>query len=375
MSPSGRPLAAAPLLLAIALWLAAGAAADAPRTAPAEGAAPGAELHRGVCWVGGRRPVTAADLRRLAEQHVGWISQTPFGWQRGLDSPDIVIAAQDRVWWGEGDRGLALTARLARDQGIRTLLKPHLWVTAPHGAWSGDIAMRDDASWRAWFRQYREFLLHYARLAAAEKMEALCIGTELERSVRVREADWRALISEVRALYPGKLTYAANWNREFEEVPFWDALDFIGIQAYFPLADGEAPGVEDLRRGWEPHLRAIERVQRAAGKPVLFTEIGYRSAPGAAARPWEWPERRGARAGAADLPTQARAYEAFFRTFWDRPWFAGAYFWKWYPDAADAGALAAVDFTPQNKPAQEVLAGWFGRDAARALHASPADPP
>jgi hypothetical protein len=322
--------------------------------------------------VAGREAVTAADLAELAAHHVDWIAQTPFGWQDGVDSPAIRMATAGKVWWGESDAGLEATARLARARGMRTLLKPHLWLRRPQpGQWLGDVAMASEEDWRRWFAEYRTFILHYAALAEREGMEALAVGTELHRAAVEREGDWRRLISEVRAVYRGRLTYCANWHREFEEVRFWDALDFIGIQAYFPLSERPRPEVADLERGWHAHLAAIERAARRWGKPIVFTEIGYKSTADGTARPWEWPQRSGAEgAPPADLETQARAYEAFFRVFWHRPWFAGAYFWKWYPKARGGEQGLLADFTPQGKPAAQVMARWYGQSAAAAA-ASP----
>ena len=99
------------------------------------------------------------------------------------------------------------------------------------------------------------------------------------------------------------------------------------------------------------------------GKPVLFTELGYRSTTRPAARPWEWPERSKSGwngATATDLEGQARCYQAFFRTFWHEPWFAGVYVWKWYPATARLREAANRGFTPQGKPAEQVLRHWFG---------------
>ena len=153
--------------------------------------------------------------------------------------------------------------------------------------------------------------------------------------------------------------YGANWHREFEEIPFWDTLDFIGIQAYFPLTKNKGPSVDELVKGWTSHLPAIERLQDQHQKPVLITEIGYHSAAEAAIKPWEWKTWDSAPADEAGYQTQANCYEAFFRTFWDKTWFAGVYFWKWYPDYRRMGARYARDYTPQGKPAGEVMRKWF----------------
>lgn len=317
--------------------------------------------HRGVSWVAGRTPVTEGDLRPLVDLHVSWIAQNPFGWQERHDSPRVVVATEGHVLWGESDAGLEATALLARRSGIKTLLKPHLWLTDNEdGEWLGSIAMKDEQDWQRWFADYRAFMLHYARLAERTGMEALCVGAELRGTVVRREADWRKLIAEVRSVYRGKLTYAANWYQEFEEVPFWDALDFIGIQAYFPLSEKNAPSLDELKAGWRPHLEAIERVQKRTGKPVLFTEIGYRSTPDAAIHPWEWPDRSPRPGNDDGLALQASCYEAFFETLWRKEWFAGAYMWKWYPGGGGGRMRGSGgDFTPQGKPAETVLARWY----------------
>lgn len=317
------------------------------------------EKHRGVSWVAGS-PITLENLQPLAGAGVNWIVQTPFGWQRNHRSARVVLATSGRILWGESDRGLAETARMARSLGIKTLLKPHLWLTrSEDGKWRGHIEMENEEDWRSWFHDYRVFILHYAELAEAQGMEGLCIGTELHQTAVKREADWRALIGEIRGIYHGRLTYAANWYREFEEVSFWDDLDWIGIQAYFPLADHNNPTLETLKAGWEPHLKAIENLGRRYGKPVIFTEIGYRSMENAAVEPWLWPGRGVSAADEGDLETQARCYRAFFESVWTREWLGGVYFWKWFPRISSRKALQQQGFTPQNKPAEQVLRQYF----------------
>jgi glyoxylase-like metal-dependent hydrolase (beta-lactamase superfamily II) len=316
---------------------------------------PKADRQRGVSWVAQPYEVVAADVDALIDAKVDWIVQTPFGWQTGIDTPEIELHTDGRIYWGERDAGLEETTRLARDRGIKTLLKPHLWIRRAEGKWRSDVAMNSEADWQRWFASYHAFILHYARLAERLGIEALCIGTELRRTVVERPDDWRRLIAEIRTVYAGELTYAANWYLEFQEVPFWDDLDYIGIQAYFPLSAEERPSLAALERGWQEHLPAIEEVQRRFDRPVLFTEIGYKSTPGTAAEPWTWPDRDAQLP--VDLELQADAYRAFFEVFWHRPWLAGVYFWKWYPRAPPPDN---ADFTPQGKPAERVMSGWYG---------------
>lgn len=320
------------------------------------------QKQRGVSWVAGPREVSAADFAPLVANHVNWIVQTPFGWQRDFNSTHVKLVTDGFVFWGERDVGLQTTTRIAKSLGIKTLLKPHIWLqNSSGGKWRGEISMDNETDWQMWFANYKRFILHYAELAQENGIEALAVGTELYTTAVTHEQEWRDLIAEVRKIYHGKLTYSANWYKEFEEIRFWDALDFIGIQGYFPLTEKEHPSLQDLKAGWQPHLQAIERVSRHFGKPVLFTEMGYRSSADTAIRPWEWPGRWVPQADAADLQTQATCYEAFFQTFWEREWCAGVYFWKWFPGLKTRALAAKRDFTPQNKPAEQVMAKWFGR--------------
>ena len=359
-----RPLALALALLALGGCGAAdvrrhGDGTAATRLEPGALAAEApAQRQRGVSWVASRRPIDESRFAPLVEANVEWIAQTPFGWQEHERSPEVRLVSSGRVHWGETDEGLEATTRLARRLGIATLLKPHVWIVRPgEGAWVGELGPGSDADWERWFASYRRFALHYAALAERLGVEAFCVGTELHRTVRERPDEWRRLIAEVRQVYSGRLTYAANWHREVEDVPFWDALDLIGVQGYFPLAASPLPTVAELDAGWRPHVATLEALARRHRKPILFTEVGYVSRPGAAAEPWLWPERRRESSGADGLEAQARAYEAFFRAFWHRPWVAGAFFWKWYPEPP---AGATEDYSPQGKPAERVLARWYG---------------
>ncbi|GAB3290065.1 glycoside hydrolase family 113 [Hymenobacter tenuis] len=316
---------------------------------------------RGVSWVAGDS-VSALDLEPLVRAHATWIAQTPFGWQAGAATPEIRMhtGTGNRGYWGESDQGLIMTSQRARQRGIRTLLKPHVWLRGGSGSWPGDIKMTSEADWQQWFASYSVFILHYAELAEQHQMEALCIGTELQHSV-AHEKEWRALISKIRSVYHGQLTYAANWNAEFEQVQFWDALDFIGIQGYFPLSTTTRPSKEALLTAWQGPLRRIKAIQKRFRKPVVFTEIGYKTTPDAAIEPWAWPDRT-AVLTAPDEATQAACYAAMFETFWHQPWFGGLFIWKWYPGLQpDGSARRHLDFTPQHKPAEQILTEWYSK--------------
>ena len=310
---------------------------------------------RGVCWEAAG-PIDAARLQPLEELGVNWISQTPFGFATAPDDPAIHLPASPRVLWGESDSGLAETARMARAAGICTLLKPHLWLRR---GWAGDIRMRSEDDWQRWFRAYEIFILHYAALAEREGMDGLAIGTEL-CAASPRTADWRRLIARVRETYHGPLTYCANWH-EAETVEFWDALDFVGVQAYYPLPAGERPTVAAIRAAWAPIVIRLEKLHLRTGRRVVFTEVGYKSLADSLSEPWRWDLD-----GTTDLALQRDAYQALFESMWEHPWFGGLFVWKWHSrlgDAAPASGRFERDFTPQGKPALGVIRGFY-RDRA-----------
>lgn len=307
------------------------------------------EKWKGVCWVGSRSPLIGSELETLKATGADAISQTPFGWQSDKNSPEIRwnIGSEDK-WWGESSEGIKATFDSSARHGIMNMLKPHLWV---RGSWPGEIAMKSEEDWKLWFSNYEGFIVDYAKMAGEHQIPMLCIGTELEIT-SAREGDWRKIIAEIRKVYSGKLIYAANFT-EYGQVKFWDALDYIGIQAYFPLSSKTDPKLSDLKSGWKKHLKDIGQVVAEYQKPVMFTEIGYCNTVDAAKEPWVWPNER--REAELSEEMQALCYEAFFETAWKESWMAGVFFWKWYPE----GKHREPDFTPQGKMAEQVMKNYF----------------
>ncbi|WP_245588104.1 glycoside hydrolase family 113 [Algoriphagus terrigena] len=319
---------------------------------PAEPLITSTEKWKGVCWEGSRRPLQGGEFAKLKATGANALSQTPFGWQSGKNDPQIGWdLSNDKHWWGETPLGIQVTLDSSATYEMANMLKPHLWV---RGGWVGEIEMTSEADWKTWFANYQNFILDYARLAEKLKMPMLCVGTELEKT-STRESEWRAVIAEIRKVYSGKITYAANFT-EFEKVKFWDALDYIGVQAYFPLAKGHNPNLAELKSSWEAHLPKVEKLVRKYKKPVLFTEIGYCNSVDAAMEPWVWPNER--KEIQISEEVQALCYEAFFETAWKKEWLAGVFFWKWHPTDHER----QPDFTPQGKAAEKVMTAYFLAD-------------
>ena len=349
----------APVRLLTALLAACLAATCTPAESE-PGAFPHARPHVRAVTLDAREAPAAGTLERLHALGVTHLTLVTFGFQPGLSAPEIRFSPDVR-WYSESAPGIRTLARQADSLGIGLIMKPQLWIG--RDAWSADIAFASEADWLAWEAQYHAFAMHAAHLARDVGADVLVVGTELGGPVRERPGFWRRLVADVRAVYDGRLTYAANWHDDYETVPFWDVLDYVGVQAYFPLSRTTDPSPEALRRGWQPVRARLEAAARRARRPVLFTEIGYRSVPYAAAEPWRWPSRDEHGAVAPDPALQARLYEAFFESVWNAPWFAGAIVWKWYPEAPTSRRLPRdLDFTPQDKPAEAVIREWFTKD-------------
>ena len=294
-------------------------------------------------------PASAESLRELQALGFDSISLTPFGFQRSSYDTTIIWVGNRGGGIGETDEAIRAGARQARAAGMRILLKPHIWLRPP--GWPGSIDHRSEAAWDAWFASYREFALHYARLAEEIHAETFCIGNELTLTTKHEQA-WRRLIAMTRRVYHGRLTYGANFDEIFD-VPFWDALDMIGVSAYFPLSTEASPDTATLVRAWQPIVEKLGRLSARWKRPILFPEVGYSSRDRAAEHPWEEQGEK------LNLQLQASAYEAFFQAVWAQPWVAGVYFWKWesFPGHDDGRRIA---FTIENKPAAQVVKRYFG---------------
>lgn len=305
--------------------------------------------------------VNAETLRPLVQNNIEWIVLHPYMWQRSFDDPEIGRSENPSMRWSASDSTVKAVTREAHAAGLRVFLKPHIWLAQQNGKWRSDIEMGDEADWETWFAGYTRMMLDYALMAEELGIEMLCVGTELKTTALKREKEWRTLISLVREVYSGELTYAANWDEEYQHVAFWDALDYIGIQAYFPLTKLENPPLDAIVTGWQAHKSEIEALSAQFNLPVLFTEIGYKSTEDAAIEPWRW---FGVLAGSFDrvsVQTQATAFQGFFDVFWGEPWFAGAYVWRWASRHEAAGGLRDRAFWIQNKPAQNVVAKGFSQ--------------
>jgi hypothetical protein len=271
-------------------------------------------------------PRSRETLGRLAQLGANSVAVMPFAWSRDAESPAISFV--HRRPQGETDECTVRAVTDAKAAGMSALVKPQIWVGGE--VFVGRIAMRSEADWKKWFDNYRRFVVHHAVVSESAGASMFCVGTELV-ATEGRAADWRETIAAVRLATGAPLTYAANWVGGATRVPFWDALDAIGVDFYDPLAADPEASDPVLEAGARAAARPLAELSRRLDRPVVFTEAGYPLAKAAWLAPHD--ENSGRPAAASDA---ARAIAAVYRALEKEPWWRGVYWWKAFSSGRDA---------------------------------------
>jgi hypothetical protein len=352
------------LALAVCIYVAActsggtgGLITAAPATQPAgskvgsEAGVSGAAFH-GMFWPIHRSQGCVSEakavLREIADLGADTVLISNAGYQDDAKSATVVInpaVTPSREQWLE-------IFSIAHENGLRVILMPIVLLSNPRGnEWREAIA---PPNWDDWFAQYQGFLLHFTRIAAEGKVEMFMVGSELVSTERFTDR-WRRLIAEVRRVFPGKLSYSANWDH-YKVVKFWDDLDLVGMSSYYKLSSQANPSLDGLVEAWRPIKQGLIEWQETVKKPLLFTEVGWCSQEGASIEPWDYYYKP--TATAAGMEEQRRCYAAFMKTWENVPQVGGAIWRGW---GESAGGNADFNYTPRGKPAEQELRRWFKR--------------
>lgn len=281
-----------------------------------------------------------ATLRLLPRYGIDAIALVPYGVKK---HKPLGISVPPQEWTLSTDNGIEELSALARSIGLKVFLKPQVSGAA-------SVRLEGFGERERWFAQYLAFIEHYARLANRIHADLFCVGVEYEQISRFQN-EWRQIIRRVRSVYPGPLVYAANFGTEFENLEFWDELDYIGLDNYYPLPDDLS--TEDV-------VRRVERVQEKFKRPIIFTEVGFPSGEKPNREPWSEGFH-----GYAPRE-QALCYEAVFKAFYGKPWFQGMYWWKIGSDSSGyVRSPESSTLSPWMRPAMDVLAKWYLADASQ----------
>jgi hypothetical protein len=212
-----------------------------------------------------------------------------------------------------------------------------------------------------------------------------------------RECEWRHVIHAIKqasyatlakhqsttgAGYTGKLIYEASWSAapgaqlngasapEYTSIAWWDAVDYIGIDAEFQLTqNGNEVPPNQLVNAWNGQktiygaggsgdiVTSLANLSSQSQKPVLFTTASYASAPGA---------NTGQPGNTRDDFEQLVDMQALLSTFEGQAWWAGVFWSADYPIAPrssqpnwDISSNWAGDTYATSKPAGQFLATHY----------------
>jgi hypothetical protein len=243
---------------------------------------------------------------------------------------------------------------------------------------------------QTWVDNYTAFAVHYAQMAQTARMPYFILGDGLANLtsdgqnstakadpkgiVSVKgdtfdatkcsgrhECEWRHIIhavhgltyatyigqkSQIGANYQGKLIYGASWGPgdgnpggpgEFEAIQWWDAVDAIGVDAYFPLTQVDSDAaLARLQDAWHGKGAALggqhdvySRIQKVSDtyqKLVVFTGAGYESTQGSNNKPGKTPIGPGS---TSDQNEQLSDMQSLLTTFAGAPWWVGVI---WFAD-------------------------------------------
>lgn len=300
------------------------------------------------------RKIGPERMSTLKRVNAEWAAMIPYGYSERGDAE--VHFNYEGEWWGETIQGTTECIEMAQKQGFKIMLKPHVWVVGQ--GWPGDFDLKTEKEWLIWESSYEKYILALAKVAQEKEVDLFCVGTEYRKAVVKRPKFWKSLIQKVKGIYTGKLTYASNWDN-FHLVTFWSELDYIGIDAYFPLSREAKPQLATLKKNWNPIRKQLKQLSEKEGRPILFTEYGYKSIEYATSGHWNYKEDT----VKTSMQNQADAYAAFFETVWQEDWMHGGFLWKWHiHEGEKIGGTSNRRYTPQGKPSETIIREWYGAE-------------
>jgi hypothetical protein len=287
-------------------------------------------------------PQVERSLREMAGVGATWVQLVPT-WYQQTTNASVIARSPSTV----SDAGLERAITLAHQHRLSVFLKPHVDLPTPA---RGDRSSIRPDNREAWFASYTAFISHYAAMAARTGVEQFAVGTELS-SISDDRAAWLQVIQGVRAQYHGTVVYAADPD-EYNRVSFWDAVDLIGIDAYWPLSQASTTEVLVLKQSWNSIRADLAAFSAQHGRKILFTEAGYTSQEGTTTHPSDW-----ALSATPNQAEQAAAYQSLLEAFSHEPWWAGVYWWVW--NALPDDGNDTLDFSARGKAAENVIRSWW----------------
>ena len=304
-------------------------------------------------------------VRNATTYGVNHVSLVVTWYQSGRGGSDLY-----RGWNTATDNSLREGTRFAKSLGLEVSYK--LFVESNDG-WRAYIQPGDKGRW---FNQYQDIAVGLGQVGEQAGADLLVLGTEMVGIASAAQDPantgyWYDLIGAVRSVYSGELTYGGNWGGAYDEknnIEFWDALDYIGVSAYYEPGKAGAYDVASVQNFWANIDRNdLAPLSRRFGKDIIFTEVGYRSTDGALERPWDFGY-----GGNYNTYEQEVGYEGLLSYFQNVDYIEGLHMWDWSTDP-NYGGPGNTDYTPWNKPAGQILSNYYNGTGTPAPE-QPVDP-
>ncbi|TXC85398.1 glycoside hydrolase family 113 [Luteibaculum oceani] len=299
-------------------------------------------MYKGVSLVGSVKLPSDTSWKEIKILGANSITLMPYSYANG-ETGEFRFN-EDWKWDGESYEGIDSCIKAAKKYGLTPIVKPHLWLNP--GGFTGHHQFPSPAIWAKWFNDYKKYIVQFAELSEKHKLPLFCLANEMQSLWQEHPAYFEDLIASCRAVYSGKLVYASNWD-EYNRFPYWHLLDYIGVNAYFPL---ESPSKAPTK--WKAYHQTMNSLSDSLNLPVIFTEIGYRSIENPWEKPWE---------SYTEVPfngeSQSLAWNTFFEALQDQDYVAGVFVWKWFPRVKNKGK--SLGFSPQYKKAENTIKLWF----------------
>lgn len=222
-------------------------------------------------------------------------------------------------------------------KGYKIILQLYPWIsngTVVETAW-------EPTSMDNFFNNYGVALNKMAKLAEDNKCYGMYVATNLVKTEKW-DAQWVALIKNIRQSYSGKLFWRTNWwydaswdstsvanfvtmmNRKF-----WGEVDVIAIAAYFEVTAITSPTsqqiqtaitkVDKFNRNQNIEQEIVD-LQKLWKKPIFFGELGIPPFADAPSQPWS-----DVKSGqtVVDYQVQVNWFDAWYQVFSKYDWWLG----------------------------------------------------
>ncbi|MHA1150889.1 MAG: glycoside hydrolase family 113 [Promethearchaeota archaeon] len=279
------------------------------------------------------------EILKMKEIDIEWIGVNIWWIQENIDATEIEEGS-----WSDTAANITALFEFIHLNGMKVFFKPML--DSKDSVWRSYIKASPK-----WIKEYNRFIKYTAEIAENGSVEVFCIGCEMG-NWQVKSNAVRELIKDIRKIFSGDLTYAANHD-SFWYIDWWDAVDIIGVDAYFSFTLSYDPTLQDMIDVWNGFYDEFHKFQKKWNKPILFTEIGCQNRDGCNIAPND---------NKYSIKQDEKEFQMFYKSLfeskiWTAPWFKGTYWWIW--DLREIDEDDDNGFTPQLSIIKSTLQKYY----------------